>query len=408
MSNEDNSAPRPSPRIVLLSIAVFWALYFTLWSLRGAVVYHSEHSMLLARALVSTASGGVTLVFYGLMNRIPTKTLGRGMILAALLSVPAAIAYSSINWLIMDYSHSKKPMSWRWTPPGKMPSAAPAKSTVIIRTGNEVVTVVPPAPPAPPPPVGVGPIHMDEDESPLVSIADQAANGYFFFIAWAAIYLALCYAARMGALERRTAELRAAAQSAELRALRYQVNPHFLFNTLNSLSSLVMTGKKEEAERMIINLSTFFRTSLTGDPTEDVRLSEEITLQRLYLDIEAVRFPERLVTRIEVPEILESACVPGLILQPLVENAVKYGVSRARRPVTIRIRASTEADTLLLSVEDDGEPAPDAEGGTGVGLRNVRDRLAARFGDAAHCHWGPRAGGGFAVRISLPLVRHGC
>ncbi|PXA83316.1 sensor histidine kinase, partial [Nostoc sp. 3335mG] len=249
---------------------------------------------------------------------------------------------------------------------------------------------------------------MDDEETPLMAIADQAANGYFFFIAWAAIYLALCYAARMGALERRTAELRAAAQSAELRALRYQVNPHFLFNTLNSLSSLVMIGKKQEAERMIINLSTFFRTSLTGDPTEDVKLSEEITLQRLYLDIEAVRFPERLITRIEVPELLETACVPGLILQPLVENAVKYGVSRARRPVTIRIRASTEADNLLLSVEDDGDPVSDAAGGTGVGLRNVRDRLAARFGDAAHCHWGPRAGGGFVVRITLPLVRHGC
>jgi len=407
MSNEDNPAPRPSPRIVLLSIAVFWALYFTLWSLRGAVVYHSEHSMLLARALVSTASGGVTLVFYGLMHLSSPRRIGRGMILAALLSVPAALAYSTINWLIMDHWHSKQPMSWHWKQPGKPPSPGPGKSTVIIRTGNEVVTVLPPAPPAPPP-VGVGPVRMDEDESPLVSIADQAASGYFFFIAWAAIYLALCYAARMGALERRTAELRAAAQSAELRALRYQVNPHFLFNTLNSLSSLVMTGKKEEAERMIINLSTFFRTSLTGDPTEDVRLSEEITLQRLYLDIEAVRFPTRLITRIEVPEILESACVPGLILQPLVENAVKYGVSRARRPVTIRIRASTEADTLLLSVEDDGDPAPGIEGGTGVGLRNVRDRLAARFGDAAYCHWGPRAAGGFAVRISLPLVRHGC
>jgi len=412
MSNEDNPAPRPSPRIVLLSIALFWALYFTLWSLRATVVYHSGHTMLTGRALVSAASAGVTLIFYLLMRRFPPATLGRGMIVAALLSVPAATAYSSINWFIMDHKHDKQPMSWHWTMPPRIhpaPPSKPAHSTVIIRSGNEVVTIVPPAPPAPPaPPVSVGTMPMDDEETPLMAIADQAANGYFFFIAWAAIYLALCYAARMGALERRTAELRAAAQSAELRALRYQVNPHFLFNTLNSLSSLVMIGKTEEAERMIINLSTFFRTSLTGDPTEDVRLSEEITLQRLYLDIEAVRFPERLITRIEVPEMLESACVPGLILQPLVENAVKYGVSRARRPVTIRIRASVEADNLLLSVEDDGDPVPGTEGGTGVGLRNVRDRLAARFGEAAHCHWGPRAGGGFVVRITLPLVRHGC
>jgi hypothetical protein len=408
MSNEDNLAPRPSPIIVLLSIAVFWALYFTLWSLRGAVVYHSEHSMLLARALVSAASAGVTLVFYGLMSRFPATRLGRSMIVAALLSVPAAFAYSTINWFVFDHMHDKKPMSWGWKAPlMPPPPAMPTKSTVVIQTGNAMVTVVPPAPPSPPP-VSVGRMWTDEEETPLMSIVDQAGNGYFFFLAWAAIYLALCYAARMGALERRTAELRSAAQSAELRALRYQVNPHFLFNTLNSLSSLVMTGKKEEAERMIINLSTFFRSSLTGDPTEDVPLSEEILLQRLYLDIETVRFPERLVATIEVPEMLQSACVPGLILQPLVENAVKYGVSRARRPVTIRIRASTEADNLLLSVEDDGDPAPQAEGGTGVGLRNVRDRLAARFRETAHCHWGPRAGGGFVVRITLPLLRHGC
>jgi two-component system, LytTR family, sensor kinase len=353
MSNEDNPAPRPSPRIVLLSIALFWALYFTLWSLRATVVYNSGHTMLLGRAMVSTASAGVTLIVYLVMSRCPAMRLGRSMIIAALLSAPAAMAYSAINWVIMDHMHDKKPMSWNWTPPKQatprpaMPE--PRQPGIVIKTAKgTTVTFMPPAPPAPPaPPVGVGAMPMDDEETPLMAIVDQAANGYFFFLAWAAIYLSLCYAARMGALERRTAELRAAAQSAELRALRYQVNPHFLFNTLNSLSSLVMIGKKEEAERMIINLSTFFRTSLTGDPTEDVRLSEEITLQRLYLDIEAVRFPERLITTIDVPEMLESACVPGLILQPLVENAVKYGVSRARRPVTIRIRASAE-----------GQPAP--------------------------------------------------
>ncbi|WP_246331838.1 sensor histidine kinase [Sphingomonas chungangi] len=403
MSNEDHPAPEPSPRIVLLSIAVFWALYFTIWSLRATVVYHSGHTMLLARALVSAGSAGVTVLFYLAMRRWGTTKLGRSMIIAALLSVPAALAYATINWFFMERTHEKQ-----MAQPAS-PAPVSHHSTVIIEDDKgETVMIAPPAPPAPPPPVSVGQMTDAEDSTPLTDIVDQAGNGYFFFIAWAAIYLSLCYAARMGALERRTAELRAAAQSAELRALRYQVNPHFLFNTLNSLSSLVMTGKKEEAERMIINLSTFFRTSLTGDPTEDVPLSEEILLQRLYLDIETVRFPERLVTKIEVPELLEKACVPGLILQPIVENAVKYGVSRARRPVTIRIRASAEAENLLLSVEDDGDPAGDAAGGTGVGLRNVRDRLAARFGDTAHCHWGPRAGGGFVVRLTMPLVRHGC
>jgi LytS/YehU family sensor histidine kinase len=203
--------------------------------------------------------------------------------------------------------------------------------------------------------------------------------------------------------------LQAAAQSAELRALRYQVNPHFLFNTLNSLSSLIMTGKGDAAERMILNLATFFRTSLTGDPTEDVPLADEIQLQRLYLDIETVRFPERLIVAIDLPDDLRSACVPGLILQPLVENAVKYGVSRARRPVTIRISARTSAGRLQLVVEDDGEPiGNDGSEGTGVGLRNVRDRLMARYGAAGHSTWTARPEGGFVVTLDMPLVRDGC
>jgi two-component system, LytTR family, sensor kinase len=397
MATEDRPTPPLSPRVVLISIAVFWAFYFAIWSLRAIFVYHAEHSMLEARAIVSLATAGVTVILYLLMRHLPVARLGRSVALALLLSIPAAIAYATINWYVFDHWEEHETMKWSWsTAPQPPVPATPAHLAM-------------PAPPAPPPmSVGAAKPHWDDEMTPLMSIADQAANGYFFFLAWVALYLALCIGAEMGTLERRAAQLRAAAQSAELRALRYQVNPHFLFNTLNSLSSLVMTGQRDEAERMIINLSTFFRTSLTGDPTEDVPLSEEILLQRLYLDIEAVRFPERLVVDIDIPDMLRNACVPGLILQPLVENAVKYGVSRARRPVTIRIRASTEAGNLLLSVEDDGDPTNGEGGGTGVGLRNVRDRLAARFGEAAHCHWSPRAAGGFAVRMTLPLVRDVC
>ena len=160
---------------------------------------------------------------------------------------------------------------------------------------------------------------------------------------------------------------------------------------------------------MIMNLSTFFRTSLTADPAEDVVLSEEIRLQRLYLDIEAVRFPDRLKVEVNVPDALRDACVPALILQPLVENAVKYGVSRSRAPVTIWIRAREDSHGLVLSVEDDGSADGQAEAGTGVGLKNVRDRLHARFGDdQASVRWGPLPEGGFGVTLFMPLMRHGC
>src|SRR3546814_6062489 len=125
---------------------------------------------------------------------------------------------------------------------------------------------------------------------------------------------------------------------------RYQVTPHFRFNTLISLSSLIMMNRREEAEAMIMSLSNFYRTSLTGDPLDDVPLSDEVRLQQLYLDIEAIRFPDRLITRIDIPAELMSACVPGLILQPLVENAIKYGVSRTNRPVTITIAAHERSE----------------------------------------------------------------
>ena len=132
---------------------------------------------------------------------------------------------------------------------------------------------------------------------------------YFLLLAWAALYLALVNAEQALAAERRERRVPAAAKAAELRSLRYQINPHFLFNTLNSLSALVMTGQARPAERMIQTLSTFYRRSLAEDPTGDIPLAEEIGCRQLYLEIEAVRFPERLRTRIDVPaELARARC----------------------------------------------------------------------------------------------------
>jgi LytS/YehU family sensor histidine kinase len=194
--------------------------------------------------------------------------------------------------------------------------------------------------------------------------------------------------------------------------LRYQVNPHFLFNTLNSLSSLVMSGRPQEAEEMILKLSTFFRSSLSLDPSADVTLAEEIALQSLYLDIERVRFPKRLKVEIDVPANLESARLPALILQPVVENAIKYGVSATRDKVVLTI-AAREAGPgrVRLEVTNSGKaikkerPRENGFAGTGVGLSNVCERLRARFGNAAHCVFGPTDEGGYRVVMTLPLDR---
>lgn len=238
-------------------------------------------------------------------------------------------------------------------------------------------------------------------------LTDVALGRYFLLIAWAALYLALGNGEMARAAEWREGEYRRAAKAAELRSLRYQVNPHFLFNTLNSLSALVMTGRGEQAERMIQTISSFYRHSLAADPTSDVPLADEIALQRHYLEIEAVRFPDRLRTEFDVPENLARACVPGMILQPLVENSIKYAVSATTRPVTIRISAREADGLLVLTVADDGPGKASGNGGTGIGLANVRNRLAARFGDFAHVDSGPLPAGGYATVLTIPRVDGG-
>ena len=240
--------------------------------------------------------------------------------------------------------------------------------------------------------------------------ADAAVTWFFFFAAWSAFYLATLAQADALRVQRRLADAESAAQAAQVRALRYQVNPHFLFNTLNSLSSLVMTGRVDRAETMLLALSTFFRTSLSLDPTADVSLNEEIDLQRLYLDIEKARFPDRLHVEIEVPEGLEQARLPALLLQPIVENAIKYGVSKSRKAVVIRIEARHLGDgRMVLEISNhlkhggkDELPAATHEG-TGLGLANVCQRLEARFGSRASCRFGPMTGGGYKVTLTMPV-----
>jgi signal transduction histidine kinase len=242
---------------------------------------------------------------------------------------------------------------------------------------------------------------------------DIAVTWLFFYIAWSAFYLANQAQAEALGAQRRLADAESAAQAAQVRALRYQVNPHFLFNTLNSLSSLVMTGRSDRAETMLLALSTFFRTSLSLDPSADVSLAEEIDLQRLYLDIEKARFPDRLTVEIDVPPELEHARLPALLLQPIVENAIKYGVSKSRKAVLVRIaarrldgsRMSLEISNRLKNGGKEELPAATHEG-TGLGLANVCQRLEARWGSRASCRSGPMTGGGYKVALTIPIEFH--
>jgi signal transduction histidine kinase len=355
-------------RMAFASIVGFWLVYFALATARALVAdLPAQGDMLIRRAIVTLAAMALTGLLYALLRRFEAARTGKLLTIAFAASIPLAFAYATVNYIAFYGFPIAEHIDMSFDKPG----------------GDELYRT-----------------------DPVSVISASALEWYFFIAAWAVMWVALSYSAKVRAFEREAAELRQAAQASELRALRYQVNPHFLFNTLNSLSSLVMRHRNDEAEQMILNLSTFFRASLTRESTENVPLSEELRLQLLYLDIEKVRFPERLVVKVAVPAALGDALVPALILQPLVENAIKYGVSRSQRPVTVTIAADEVGDKLELWVRDDGEASPTAaEAGCGVGIANVEARLRASYGDAADCVAGRPSAGGWLVRLTMPLVR---
>jgi two-component system LytT family sensor kinase len=226
----------------------------------------------------------------------------------------------------------------------------------------------------------------------------------WFFLAWAGIYLALLYSYVVQDERYRSAELQAQAHAAQLRALHGQVNPHFLFNSLNSVSALILDGKSADAETMVSKLSHFLRMGLAVDPSETIPLSREIALQRAYLNLERIRFPDLDVT-IQIPTELETALVPALILQPIVENAVKHGVAVSPSPVRIVIAATVQSGALSLEVRNDGAAASEPSQGAGLGLRHVSERLRLLYGDEGLLTHNRISAGGYSVQITMPVHR---
>ena len=392
--------PRPQGRfsdfpLAVKSILGFWFFYFVTVMLRAVVIGHGINEMLLRRSAGILVGVALTFLVYLALRLFANRaSLTRMITVAAVASVPAALLYSAFNF---NAFFLYEPLVQR--------RGETRSTTVIVNRGSqqELRRVILPGGQT----MQVNARELLLREAPR-TIADGAVTWYFFFGAWASFYVAMSAGNQLRQAERRASDAERAAQSAQLRALRYQVNPHFLFNTLNSLSSLIMTKRADEAERMILSLSNFFRSTLTIDPAADVTLADEIRFQMLYLDIEKARFPNRLRVDIEIPPALRNARIPALLLQPVIENAIKYGVARARSAVTLRIRASEVDGRVKLIVENDAGAADrvEPEHGTGVGLANVRDRLKARFGDAAGCSYGPIESGGFQVVLTMPVVRN--
>jgi hypothetical protein len=225
----------------------------------------------------------------------------------------------------------------------------------------------------------------------------------WYFLAWAGFYLALSYSFDVQTEQRRTAEVREHAHIAQLKALHSQINPHFLFNSLNSVSSLILDRKVSEADEMVTKLAHFLRLGLGADPMQTICLATELELQRAYLEIEQVRYLD-LRTSFEVPPDLTSALVPALILQPIIENAIKFGVASAVPPARIDVRASGTEGKLHLEVTDSGRGHGSAKSGKGIGLSNVKQRLSLLYGEEnSTLDAGRLKDGRFRVELSFPL-----
>jgi hypothetical protein len=234
-------------------------------------------------------------------------------------------------------------------------------------------------------------------------------NGTLAYLILYASMLAIDYGLesreRLAFEQTRIAQLNDQLSKAQLSALRRQIEPHFLFNTLNAIAGLVREERNDAAVSMIAGLSDFLRRVLEDSNRQQVPLGEEVEFLQKYLEIQKVRFGERLHLTLDVPKELFSAEIPSLILQPMVENAIKHGIAKRAQGGTIRIAAFCSNGTLTLSVQNDG-PRLSAEWEqthSGIGISNVRTRLQGLYGDQFELSMRNQETGGVQVLVSVPF-----
>jgi LytS/YehU family sensor histidine kinase len=227
----------------------------------------------------------------------------------------------------------------------------------------------------------------------------------FLYAMILAVSFALESRERLARQETETARLNEQLSKARLDALRRQIEPHFLFNTLNAIAGLVREKRNDAAVSMIAGLSDFLRRVIKDPDRQVVPLREEVEFLQRYLDIQKVRFADRLQIIVDIPREFLPVQVPSLLLQPLVENAIKHGIAKRAQEGTIRIAASRSNGMLTLSVYNDGPAlrADSAEADTGIGLSNMRTRLRSLYGDSFQLNMRNQEPGGVQVSVSVPF-----
>lgn len=344
---------RPLRRATLLIIIAFWTIYYVFTS----ILVHlqnlaSENELYAPRALVTFGGFVISLGMVAVQARLSDRSLVMRAIVATIMAVVAPALSAIVNhfvfYSIFDFAKEGLPDS--------------------------------------------------------VELLRDYMMRLWVFSALSPIILALSYAGDIREREQRISALLQLAHSAQLRALRNQLSPHFLFNALNSIVALISAGRATEAETMTENLADFLRLTLALDPQQLITFEEELRLQNLYLAIEQVRFPGRLEVVIDVPDALSQALVPSLITQPLIENTIKYGVARSSLPVTLNISARRVGSKLEVVVADSGGNAERAPAkGAHLGLHNVAERMRMHYGEAGAFVAAPATAGGFRNCLTAPL-----
>lgn len=240
----------------------------------------------------------------------------------------------------------------------------------------------------------------------LVDYVGGVMGSFYILLCWSGLYLGIKYSQQLQEQTEQTLKATAAAHQAQLKMLRYQLNPHFLFNTLNAISTLILDGANASANMAVSRLSDFLRYTLDNDPMSRVTLGSELGAIDLYLEIEKVRFGDRLVIEKTIESPAERALVPSLILQPLIENAIKYAISPSEQGGILKISARVQRGVLVMQLSDTGPGLGNGKSehkSSGVGLKNTRERLQQLYGDGQAFTLAPNEPSGLTITINLPF-----